>query len=950
METAFLVSAENACAAMARGLKVSPMSWGHLIAIAQKEMGRFQQRQTLAKSHNLHGGLEALHLTAAARILHTASNAVLEDEDESERELKAQRLAMLAACAYAMHANFPGARAAIRGLPLQEKLTSFEQTALCVCDPSRIGSANVDGQAKEFLEALGYFLQSGCFPSGVGLIDIFEQLMLQVSTVIEGVLLRSARLALKHLIDLSTARLFINQANVIPSKFITRLVDDGKFTLLPPQYDILVKYKFHVDQRNSLLSLPTSAGKTLIAEFALMSSFTLGHGLAVFIVPYVALGNQVYESLQKHKSDDCEVHRLFGGYQGGGDLIPFFRKEIVVITPERFDYMLRTALDDVLPYLTTVVVDEIHTIENGVRGARLEGIITRLRMMQRKGAAFRIVALSAVLSDAGPLCEWLGVTHDCYHRNDWRPTARRLAIWQESGSLTWLYGTDTLKPEGKTVASILGRKLLPWRHSMYATDNIPQIISQQPAAAANISYLARYLASDQGAPVLIICASRASTRRVASQIARDLEPIDEVSPEREALIECIRRTAPQLYAMVPMIEKGVAFHNATVPMAVKTAIEAAVRRRQLFYVAATTTLAEGVDLPFRVAIIYEWLLGGKDEQHPMSAMLFRNIAGRCGRSGEFTEGDTVIFENLLGNSKYTGSGVRSRAISTIFSEPPLLRSSASNDNRRDQIAGVKAAFTSQLMAAVSENPDEEWLEKAFAKSMYDTFSNPKKDGAAILQESREYLLDSSAGEPFARAASPIKLTDLGIAANATGLSPQSCRRLLEVICHPSRPEDEIELATVILMSLGTIIEQSNRKLRDISSARKGAKTYVKKGDIQTLVNGWLSGSPLHEMFANLPAAKTSKAAVKPADWVVGNVGAGANTEPVESQFDSFMDFMEHTFAIFLPWMLRGCGHMSQFGSDWAGQVDWSGLARRFEDARIPDIGEAGVGGGEDADA
>ena len=50
-------------------------------------------------------------------------------------------------------------------------------------------------------------------------------------------------------------------------------------------------------------------------------------------------------------------------------------------------------------------------------------------------------------------------------------------------------------------------------------------------------------------------------------------------------------------------------------------------------VAATTTLAEGVDLPFRVTVIADWLLWTDlaPDPRPISAALFANIAGRAGR-------------------------------------------------------------------------------------------------------------------------------------------------------------------------------------------------------------------------------------------------------------------------------------------------------------------------------
>ena len=35
----------------------------------------------------------------------------------------------------------------------------------------------------------------------------------------------------------------------------------------------------------------------------------------------------------------------------------------------------------------------------------------------------------------------------------------------------------------------------------------------------------------------------------------------------------------------------------------------------------------------------------------MESLLFKNIAGRCGRAGQFTEGDTIIFDNPVGDAQ-----------------------------------------------------------------------------------------------------------------------------------------------------------------------------------------------------------------------------------------------------------------------------------------------------------
>jgi replicative superfamily II helicase len=76
---------------------------------------------------------------------------------------------------------------------------------------------------------------------------------------------------------------------------------------------------------------------------------------------------------------------------------------------------------------------------------------------------------------------------------------------------------------------------------------------------------------------------------------------------------------------------------------VRNAIEEDFRNRRLAVLAATTTLAQGVNLPVRTVIIHSvWRFDEDTEARiRLPARDYWNIAGRAGRAGEETEG-TII--------------------------------------------------------------------------------------------------------------------------------------------------------------------------------------------------------------------------------------------------------------------------------------------------------------------
>ena len=164
----------------------------------------------------------------------------------------------------------------------------------------------------------------------------------------------------------------------------------------PPQYRAIVTASLLDRSENALISLPTSTGKTLVGEMCLVASLEGRPGVACYLAPYVALGRQVAATFSQHLPPDVTVRRFMGGVREEEPLAPTERMEVIVATPESLDALLRGS-PELLDHLRCVVCDEAHMVENEGRGMRLEGLITRLRLLQTRGLSTRIVLLSAVL-------------------------------------------------------------------------------------------------------------------------------------------------------------------------------------------------------------------------------------------------------------------------------------------------------------------------------------------------------------------------------------------------------------------------------------------------------------------------------------------------------------------------------------------------------------------------
>ncbi len=368
--------ADAIAAGLNRGLRVQPLAWEELLAIAQQEIGRHQQRRLLDSSDELYDEQNATGLIAAARIVKYIAErddeetGALRNEDSgantSERER--QLLLILASCVFSMYGNFPAAAAVQLSLDPLAMRTEGEWLAIVVSNPRQIAAGLVSGSigsnARDFLERLNYFILGGDDQLGSKLIAHFEELMKAPRARAEIVFLRCARLALKHIITLALSNLCKMGFGGVFSGFIHQLILDGRPCLLPPQYNLIVRHRALASQQNTIVTIPTSTGKTLLGELIIAARIVGDGDIAIYVAPYIALGRQVFESIKKHAPSQVDVRGYFGNFNSHIDPLSPSGSTIIVATPERLDAILRT--QPIYSRVRTIIFDEAHGIENGV--------------------------------------------------------------------------------------------------------------------------------------------------------------------------------------------------------------------------------------------------------------------------------------------------------------------------------------------------------------------------------------------------------------------------------------------------------------------------------------------------------------------------------------------------------------------------------------------------------
>lgn len=914
----FLASAASAAAKARGALPTRPTDDPLDVATALKCISEFQDLEGEKELAQLDDESCAAPLVAAARILQSTAQQ-LERSSRPTPRVDLDELYFHASLAFAMQGNFPSAKAAMSQVSSSFiKVSPTRRMVACVCDPGSALLATPGEQSFEsFRTAWSQALRAPDRQERQASYDAARQTLVQTAlraSMAEGALAMSAEVAAAQAMRLSTIRL-IDDAAGLPGWFVSNSVDSGLVTLLPPQRQLLSGAGIARHRRNTLLTLPTSTGKTFIAEACIAASLADG-GLCVYVAPYVAVGEQVRVSLSSRLRAHASVVSMFGGFQLER-LGEASAGEVIVATPERLDAWLRAG--EGLDRLRTVVFDEVHIIENGSRGARVEGLVSRLRLLQRSNQSLRLIGLSAVLTEPQRVCDWLGVAGGDVHQIGWRPTARRLAVCLANGSMYWIHGNDSLRPEAARPNAAISAPVQVTLPGAIVPARFPN--ANERSAASNVAAISVDLLNRIGFPGLVVCPRKLDTRLLARSLKEQ-----SVLTADDALLDAaagIRARYPWLEFLADCISHAVAFHNAALPFEVRRTVEELTRQRKLLVVCATTTLAEGADLPFRWTLVSHWLSSMRDDGTRMKSMTFRNIAGRCGRAGAFSEGDTVLFENRMGPpSRMRGSNVT--ALEQVMFSSAALESTvgegftAESETTRGLL---EATFSSQLLACVGENPLAEDVVSDFVSASYAHRGSGGENLRRIFDAALCDLLDTNRpGGALAVANSPVRLTEFGIAANLSGFSPSACRRMAQYLAADTFLSGPALFGN-LLRSFKDVPEQANDTLRKILSGARH-KNVVKDGKLEQLLGDLLTPIDVRAAFDRLRDPKSK-----------------AQAETVDTWFEDFVSFVDSVVGNFLPWLLRGLQSLSAHGSEAARQIDWAEMARDIE-ARLADRGPA----------
>lgn len=378
-----------------------------------------------------------------------------------------------------------------------------------------------------------------------------------------------------------------------------------------------------------VVALPTSAGKTRVAEIAAL--MTLSSEKRVLIVtPLRALSAQTERSFRKTFAPlGFSVSSLYGASGlSAGDEDALRSREIIIATPEKLDFALRSdpsLIDDV----GLIVLDEGHMIGPSEREIRYETLVQRL-LRRADSTDRRIVCLSAVLpsgDELDDLTAWIraDMLGDAV-RSDWRPTRQRF------GTLAWR-GHDA-------------------RLTLDLAENGPfldHFVTQKPARGRErrpyprkTSHLALFAAWEfaaQGKRTLIFSTQANWVEGYGKQVVELCERgyLDPLLDDQSSIARALEVGVEWLgedHPAVASLKLGVAIHHGRLPNAFLRELEVLLSEGVLKVIVASPTLSQGLNLNAAVLLVPALYRAGS----LISGEEFANVAGRAGRAFVDVEG------------------------------------------------------------------------------------------------------------------------------------------------------------------------------------------------------------------------------------------------------------------------------------------------------------------------
>lgn len=438
------------------------------------------------------------------------------------------------------------------------------------------------------------------------------------------------------------------------------------------------------------LCTPTGSGKTTIAEIAILQSLffettnsnNLSNSarLVIYLVPSRALAIEVESSLSRVLKRSTNNNVIVTGLYGGTDWGPtdvWLTSEqptVLICTYEKAEALMKFLGTLFIRRVSLLVIDEAHAVQfdgnkdslqkSESRSLRLESLSARLFTYIEQNNS-RIIALSAVASqtenalaswienqtNASPAKTYYRSTRQLIGRLECLPArgfrinydlldGRRLTFEEDGQATPFIQSPfPTYPPAGKLETNkSSGKRLRP--HLFWTAMHLasPDDKGQQRAVLISITQQIGGYAED-----FLYLLNKKWTK-----ISKPLFFQPPSEPEKVKIWEDCLRSCEDYFGTdsreYQLLQKGIVIHHGKMPGLMARLLIDLIRERIVHLVVATSTLSEGVNLPFETVLIPSLQRWSDNDQKyiDINSREFGNLVGRAGRPGFGTEGRSLV--------------------------------------------------------------------------------------------------------------------------------------------------------------------------------------------------------------------------------------------------------------------------------------------------------------------
>ncbi len=381
------------------------------------------------------------------------------------------------------------------------------------------------------------------------------------------------------------------------------------------------------NNNNIVISLPTSSGKTRIAEIAILETLVNNpESKVLYLAPFRSLSFEVEESMDKIFSPlGFSTTFLYGGAQYSKiDKTLIEHSNIIIATPEKAKAIIR-ADESIADQIKLLVIDEGHLLGADKRMIQNEMFTEELKFHMSKNNG-KIILLSAVLPNTKDISKWISNDENQVFKSEKRLANQRFGIlkWTRSQNIDieWL-------GEPKSFNKNFVEKFLPPKAQ---TKYFPNDKNEGFASAA-------LKLSKLGAVLLFVAQPRlviTNAKRILKAMNNNYHKIVWKNENlfKSFYLACEEAGENEIFKFA---EYGIFCHHGKLSTEVRTLLEKMMREEKPKVIVSTSTLGQGVNIGISTVIFADVFINHQTE-NKIDSKDFWNIAGRAGRAFVDIEG------------------------------------------------------------------------------------------------------------------------------------------------------------------------------------------------------------------------------------------------------------------------------------------------------------------------